>query len=83
LLPFVLLYALATLVTAAIGLVAGQQYSTIAESLRIGTTRLSSRTFRIPMIQYPLSSFAAAAILLRLIAATKFLRPTQSTPPNP
>jgi len=53
----VVMVVLAAVAFGAGGLILGQQWSELAESLRIGTHHLSNRGFRLPIRQHPSGAF--------------------------
>lgn len=64
-------YAIVALSAAAFGvfgLLLAQQWSEMAESIRIGTTHLSSRAFRLPLHQHPFLGFASIVTLFLGVA---------------
>jgi hypothetical protein len=56
-------FLLAGLAFALIGVLLAQQWGILLESLRIGTTHLSSRALRLPIALHPLPAFALALAL--------------------
>ena len=59
---------LASLAFSVGGLMLGQQWSSLAESIRVGTTHLSNRTFRLPPNQHPRGTFVLAAAIFLAMA---------------
>ena len=55
-----------------IGVLLGEQWSIMVESIRLGTGHLSDRTFRIPWVQHRMQLFAAGVFLFWLAAALRY-----------
>jgi hypothetical protein len=64
--------AIASLGFGLAGLLAGQQWSAMAESVRIGTTHLSNRTFELPMNAYPGATFGVLVGLFWMVAVCRY-----------
>jgi hypothetical protein len=69
--PTVMMIVLASVAFGAGGLLLGQQWSALAESIRVGTTHLSNRVFRLPINQHPITVFAFLAALFLSIAVMR------------
>ena len=54
------------------GLMLGQQWSGLAESIRVGSTHLSTRGLRLPINKYPGATFVFAAALSWGIAILRY-----------
>ena len=54
------------------GLILGQQWSGVAESIRVGTTHLSNRSFRLPLSKHPSETFMLAAALFLGMAVLRY-----------
>jgi hypothetical protein len=66
--------ALASVAFGAAGLLLGQQWSALAESIRIGTAHLGNRALRLPLTRYPTEAFLFAAALFLGIAVVRCSR---------
>ena len=53
-------------------LILGQQWSGVAESIRVGTGHLSNRSFRLPLSKHPSETFMLAAALFLGIAVLHY-----------
>ncbi|MCC6538486.1 MAG: hypothetical protein IT162_13100 [Bryobacterales bacterium] len=67
------------IVFAAAGCLLAQLWLGWAESLRVGTTHLSNRTFRLPANRYPLAVFALGLVLFGGVAVLRRTRPAETT----
>lgn len=63
---------LASVVFSAGGLILGQQWSGVAEAIRVGTTHRSNRSFRLPMNKHPGETRVLAAAIFWGIAVLRF-----------
>lgn len=63
---------LASVAFGAGGLILGQQWSSVAESIRLGTGHLSNRSFRLPLNKYPGEAFALAAAIFLGIGVLRY-----------
>ncbi|MBM3798290.1 MAG: hypothetical protein FJW31_30595 [Acidobacteria bacterium] len=71
-LPAIVMLSLAALAFGGVSLLLGQQWATLAESVRIGTTHLSIRGSRLPIHRYPLLAFATAMVLFLAAAVRRY-----------
>ena len=70
----ILILDLASLVFGTVGLVLGQQWSVVAESVRIGTGHLSNRVFRLPINTHQSEAFLFGVVLFLCIAVLRYWR---------
>lgn len=64
----IIVVVLASIAFALAGLLLGQQWSALAESIRVGTTHLSNRVFRLPLYKHPIESFFSFASIFLIVA---------------
>lgn len=77
----VTLVIVGSLVFAAATVILGEQWATIAESIRIGSGHLSYRMDRLPWIRYRTPLFAAGVALFLFVAAVRYRRPPAPSSP--
>lgn len=70
----IIMITLASVVFGAAALLFGQQWSVLAESIRVGTGHLSSRSFRLPINRHPGEAFAFAVGLFLTVAVLRCWR---------
>jgi len=68
----VIMVILASLAFGTGGLILGQQWSGLAESIRVGTTHLSNRGFRLPISKHRSEAFVFAVALFVGIAVLRY-----------
>jgi hypothetical protein len=78
--PTVMMIVLASSAFGTVGFLLGQQWSAFAESIRVGTTHLSNRVFRLPINQHPIMAFAFLVTLFMNIAFVRFWSRRKSRP---
>jgi len=64
----------ASVVAGGLGVAAGEWWAGIIESVRLGTTHLSNRAFRIPWHRHLLAVFVVGVLLFWLAAALRAAR---------
>ena len=67
-LPLLAMLILTSAAFGVVGLILGQQWSSLAEAVRVGTTHLSNRVFRLPVNRYPTVAFATGMALFLSLA---------------
>ena len=75
-------FTLATLVVGVVAMAIAQQWSLLAENLRVGNGHLSYRVDRVPFERHPIPLFAACVVLFWVAAAVRYRRrePRLETP---
>ncbi len=68
----IIMIVLASVASGAGGLMLGQQWSGLAESLRVGTGHLSNRGLRLPIKKHPSETFLFGVALFLSIAALRY-----------
>jgi hypothetical protein len=68
----IIMIMLASVAVGTGGLILGQQWSGLAESIRIGTRHLSNRAFRLPINKHPSEAFLFGVALYLSIAVLRY-----------
>jgi hypothetical protein len=68
----IIIMMLASVAFGAIGVVLGQQWSSMAESIRVGSTHLSNRALRLPISKHPSEAFIFATALFGAMATLRY-----------